>query len=193
MDEGKKDTPEAGGEEVGGAMVEGVPPKIDTVKRLSALGLDLGVAVAISGVSIVLGFILGFIPLFGFIVGPLVMAVGQAGAAAYLGLRDSLFEGRSFGKKAMKLTVQTPDGTPCTQEQSLRRNALLALAPGIAAIAMLIMAIPLVGWIIGPLVGSIAGLASLTYLYEGFQVLALDPNGRRVMELQSETYTVTEG
>lgn len=181
----KKDAAEAGGEEVGGGSV---PPKVDTGKRFLAFLVDSIIAGVVGGVGGVIGGIVGGIvhP----ILGGILTGLAQGAGGGYLLLRDSLNDGRSVGKKVMKLTVQTPDGSPCTQEQSIQRNMIIALPSMIAAAGAIFGGIPVLGMIVG-LVAMLGGLiASLAYLYEAIQVLALDANGRRMMELKSQTYTV---
>lgn len=179
----KKEAVEAGGAEVGGSG--GVPPKVDTGKRFAAIFIDGILASIIAQVGWQVGGILG-----GGVLGGLLGAAGSGAAAGYMALRDSLNDGRSFGKKALGLTVQTPDGTPCTQEQSIKRNSLLALPYAVSALLGLLGAIPIIGPIL-VLVGVLPSLLfSLPQFYESLQVLALDPNGRRLMETKSETYTV---
>ncbi len=67
-------------------------------------------------------------------------------AALYLGY-FALMEARSgqtLGKMVVKLQTQGPNGGTPTMEQALRRNAFVALN--------LIGIVPIVGWILGPLV-----------------------------------------
>jgi uncharacterized RDD family membrane protein YckC len=185
----KKDAAEAGGEEVGGSAMAGIPPKIPTDKRFLALLIDIGVTFGIGLVGMILTFGVGLVSS---ALATLLSAAAQGISAGYLALRDSLNDGRSVGKKIMKLTVQTPDGQPCTQEQSLRRNAIIALPTACMAVGTLASLVPFVGWMVQLGLGLFAIIPGLAYLYEGIQVLALDPNGRRLMELKSETYTVLE-
>lgn len=181
----KKDAAEAGGEEVGGG---GVPPKVDTGKRFLAFLVDGIIAGVVGGVGGTIGGIIGHMihP----IVGGILTGLAQGAGGGYLLLRDSLNDGRSVGKKVMKLTVQTPDGSPCTQEQSIKRNTIIALPSLLAAAGAFFGGIPVLGMIVALVAGIGSLVASLAYLYEAIQVLALDANGRRMMELKSQTYTV---
>ncbi len=185
----KKEPAEAGGTEV--ARSGGVPPKVDPTKRVVAYFID---AVPAAFAASILGMIGAFIPVIGGFLG----LAGAAGAAGYMLVRDSLNDGRSFGKKLQGLTVATPQGGPCTREQSIRRNLIQAL-PFLAwtvnsMFAAVFGLIPVLGGLIGGLLSilflPVVLLCGLASAYEAVQVLALDPNGRRLLELKEECYTV---
>ncbi len=177
----KKEAAEAGGVEIGGGSV---PPKIDHGKRFLALLVDVVIVIVVGAVGGIVSSVLG-----GGMIGGIISGVSQLAAGGYLLLRDSLNDGRSVGKKMLGLTVQTPDGTPCSQEQSMKRNAIIGAPTILGGISTLVGSIPVVG-LLSLLFVPLSLLASLAYIYEAIQVLTLDPNGRRMMELKSETYTV---
>lgn len=127
--------------------------KVDSVTRFLALLID-GV---IAGV-------LSFVPF-----------VGGVAGAAYLVVRDGLdvefMDRRSLGKQIMNLQVVRLDGQPMDIETSARRNWMWGVGGITAALAY----IPILGWVLVPIVALI-GLA--IGLYEGYRVLT-DPEGRR--------------
>ncbi len=59
----------------------------------------------------------------------------------YILISDSLFEGRSLGKRVLGLRVLREDGGPCTVRESMLRNATIALG-------VLLWRIPLIGWLL---------------------------------------------
>lgn len=60
---------------------------------------------------------------------------------AYLLLSDGFFDGRSIGKKLIRLqVVSTTDKSPCTFRDSILRNSTLA-------IGLILWIIPWIGWI----------------------------------------------
>lgn len=130
---------------------------------------DLGkrfIAMLIDGI---LSAVVGFVPVIG----------GLAGAA-YMLLRDGLeldfMDGRSLGKKLMKLRPARLDGQPMDIASSVKRNLPFAIGPAI-------MIIPIVGWIIGPVIALIIGLI------EAILVLA-DAEGRRMGDKFAETKVI---
>lgn len=59
----------------------------------------------------------------------------------YLLLGDGLFDGRSIGKKLLKLkVVEAGNASPCTFKDSILRNSTLGLG-------FILGAIPLIGWV----------------------------------------------
>ncbi len=122
--------------------------KADLGKRIIAVIID-GV---IAGVT-------GFIPVIG----------GLAGAA-YMLIRDGLevdfMDQRSLGKKVMKLRPVRVDGQPMDLMTSVKRNIPFAIGP-------LIMIIPILGWIIGPIVAMIIGIIEII-------LVLTDDEGRRL-------------
>ena len=147
----------------GGAGPEAAPPppppppapgagaggyeKADLVKRFVAAVID----------GIVAG-VIGLVPFVGGLLG-----------AAYMVVRDGLelefMDGRSLGKKVMKLRPVRLDGQPMDVETSIRRNVPFAIGP-------VIMVVPVIGWIVGAAVGLVIGVV------ESILVLT-DAEGRR--------------
>ncbi len=67
--------------------------------------------------------------------------VGFLAGAAYLLIGDGLFDGRSLGKKIMRLhVVSVKDGSPAGFRESMIRNAPFT-------VALFLINIPLIGWI----------------------------------------------
>lgn len=127
--------------------------KADIGKRFIAMLIDY-----------VLAFVIGLIPLVGGLIG-----------AGYMMVRDGLdidfMDKRSLGKKLMKLRPVRLDGQPMDISTSLQRNWMW----GIGAIITLLLYIPIIGWILIPVVGLIAlGIG----IFEIYKVLT-DTEGRR--------------
>ncbi len=139
-------------------VTSGGPGKADLGKRIVAAIID-GV---IAGVA-------GFIPVIG----------GLAGAA-YMLVRDGLdldfMKGRSIGKTVMKLRPVRMDGQPMDLGTSVKRNIPFAVGP-------LIMVIPILGWIIGPVVAMVIGLVEVI-------LVLTDPEGRRMGDKLAGTMVV---
>lgn len=138
--------------------------KADLAKRFIAAVIDAVVAM-----------VLGFIPLVGSIVG-----------AGYMLVRDGLeldfMDGRSIGKKVMKLRPVTNDGSKMTIEKSIRRNWMF----GLGAFHGILLFIPVLGWILMFII-SIVGL--LIGIFEIFKVLT-DAEGRRIGDNMAGTKVV---
>jgi uncharacterized RDD family membrane protein YckC len=138
--------------------------KADLAKRFIAALID-GVIAAV----------IGFIPVIGSFVG-----------AAYMLLRDGLeldfMNGRSIGKKVMKLRPVTSDGSKMTIEKSIKRNWMFALG----AFNGILLFIPILGWAL-MIILSIIGL--LIVLFEIFKVVT-DSEGRRLGDNMAGTKIV---
>lgn len=82
----------------------------------------------------------------------LIPAVGGLVGAAYILLRDGLefefMDGRSLGKKLMKLRPVKADGQKMTLEDSAKRNWPLMFS----ALVSVLLFIPVIGWILIPIV-----------------------------------------
>ncbi len=132
--------------------------KADLLKRFIAAVIDA-----------VLAGIVSFVPVIGGLVG-----------AAYMLLRDGLeidfMDGRSLGKKIMKLRPVRLDGGPMDIATSVKRNIPFAIGP-------VIMIVPVIGWIIGPMVAIVVDLV------ESVLVLT-DPQGRRIGDKMAETMVI---
>lgn len=141
----------------GGAKLQ----KAETVPRIIASVID-GLIIGI--VCSIVGMILGII------YWRLAM-VGQLAMAGLFLIRDSLLDGQSPGKKAMKLkAVNAKTGATVTQQDSINRNLIFGASAALGALWYL----PL-GGILGPL-GSLAAFAGgLWELWTWYN----DKNGRR--------------
>ncbi len=139
----------------------------------SAVGVgQIPVVKADSGKRLVAGFI-------DLVLCLLVLPVPLAGglvAIAYLLVRDGLefdfMDRRSIGKKLMKLRPTRLDTRPMDIATSFRRNVLLAVAP----LGLLLMHIPVLGWLLGLLIflcGALIGLIEVLRIFS-------DPAGRRL-------------
>ncbi len=144
---------------MGGGMI-----KADLAKRFIAAFIDG-----------VIAMVIGFIP-----------AVGSIIGAAYMLLRDGLelefMDGRSIGKKVMKLRPVTSDGSKMTIERSIKRNWMFALG----AFNGILLFIPILGWAL-ILILSIIGV--LIVLFEIFKVLT-DNEGRRLGDNMAGTKVI---
>lgn len=148
--------------------------KADPVKRFVALlidGLLVGVGASILG--------MGGIRMYG---------LGLLLAAAYILVRDGLAfdfaDGRSIGKKLMKLRPVRLDGGRMDLEASVRRNWTLALGTALSGLSYFIG-----GWGGFFLLTALAGLAGLLALVECVLVLT-DTDGRRIGDKMAETQVV---
>lgn len=151
-------------------------PKVDLGNRFIAALIDSVIAGVLSGV-LSIGGIRGYG--FGLIVG-----------AAYILVRDGLAfdfaDGRSIGKKVMKLRPVRLDGGAMDIETSIRRNWTLAAGLVIGGLAYLIM-----GWtafFAGPLIG----LGGLLAAAEAFFVYN-DKDGRRFGDKFANTQVIDAG
>jgi uncharacterized RDD family membrane protein YckC len=128
--------------------------KADLTKRFLAGLIDGGLAFVVSMVPIIGGLV----------------------AAAYLLFRDGLeldfMDGRSIGKKVMKLRPVRLDRQPMDMVTSAKRNWMFALG----GITSLLLFIPILGWLLMIPV-ALAGLA--LGIIEIFLVVT-DPQGRRL-------------
>ncbi|OGW32838.1 MAG: hypothetical protein A2X59_08495 [Nitrospirae bacterium GWC2_42_7] len=71
----------------------------------------------------------------------IIPKAGFFAGIAYILLSDGLFDGRSIGKKIIKLQViSSTDNMPCTFKDSILRNSTLAVGFGLSIV-------PWVGWI----------------------------------------------
>ena len=129
-------------------------PKVDVGNRVLAALIDG-----------VMSYIIGFIPIIGAIVG-----------AAYMLLRDGLFEGQSVGKKVMKLQVVTEGDVKADFAVSARRNVIFA-------IPIVFMIIPVLGWVIAPIL-------SIVILVIEFLKVINEPKGRRLGDTWADTQVI---
>jgi hypothetical protein len=118
-------------------------------QRLIAAAIDIGIGMALVAVVLIGGLILSLIA--GSIVGTgagfiwrLVVFGAALVSVAYVLGRDSLAQGRSFGKKIQEIHVVTGTGA-VTITESVKRNAIFAVGPAIWLITAMIHLVPLVG------------------------------------------------
>lgn len=111
--------------------------KADVGKRAGAAIID----------GILAGIVTVIIPFIGGLIG-----------AAYWLLRDGFdfdfMDHRSLGKKLLKLRPVTLDGKPVDINVSMKRNWMLA-------VPLIISAIPILGWVLAPVVGVIIGIVEI--------------------------------
>lgn len=138
--------------------------KADLSKRFIAAVIDCVIAVVI-----------GIIPVIGGLI-----------AAAYWLVRDGLaiefMDGRSIGKKVMKLRPVRLDGRPMDIPTSVRRNWMFAFG----GVVSLLLSIPILGWL---LVIPVALLALALGLLETYKVVT-DPRGRRLGDTMAGTEVI---
>lgn len=142
-------TPDSNEVPIGAVMA-----KADLMKRFLAALIDGGLAMVVSMVPVLGGLV----------------------AAAYLLFRDGLeldfMDGRSIGKKVMKLRPVRLNGEPMDLVASAKRNWMFALG----GITSVLAFIPVLGWLLMIPV-ALAGL--VLGLIEVFLVIT-DPQGRRL-------------
>lgn len=116
----------------------------------------------------------------------LIPIVGGIAGAAYMLVRDGLdvdfMKNRSLGKKLMKLRPLHLDGRPVGIEASVRRNWMF----GIGALTAVLVYIPILGWILIPIVVLIALAIGI---YEIYLVLT-DAEGRRWGDRLADTKVI---
>lgn len=135
---------------------------------------DLGKRIPAALIDGLLAFVIGWIPFIGGII-----------AAAYWLVRDGLeldfMDGRSIGKKLMKLRPVTLDGTPMDLMASVKRNWMFALG-GVAQLLIytiigIILAIPLI------FVAILLGILELV-------LVITDDEGRRLGDKMANTMVI---
>lgn len=146
------------------------PPAPEVEQAMTPTGkADLGKRIIAAIIDGVIAGVAGFIPIIG----------GLAGAA-YMLIRDGLevdfMDQRSLGKKVMKLRPVRIDGQPMDLVTSVKRNIPFAIGP-------LIMIIPILGWIIGPIVAMIIGIIEII-------LVLTDDEGRRMGDRFAETKVI---
>lgn len=79
----------------------------------------------------------------------IIPRAGYFAGLAYLLLGDGLFDGRSIGKKLIRLrVVSAENSSPCTFKDSILRNSTFAAG-------YLLLIVPWIGWILGWIVLSL--------------------------------------
>lgn len=129
-------------------------------------------------VDAVIAWVLGLIPLVGYLI-----------SASYLVLRDGFdadfMRGRSMGKRLTKLTVVRMDGGTMDFKTSVRRNWMF----GLGAAGALLIELPYVGWLLIPLGILIAVATLLIGIIEVVKVLT-DGERRRWGDQMAATKVV---
>ncbi len=145
------------------------PPPLEPSVIPTRSKADLGKRFLAALIDGALAGIVSFVPVIGGLIG-----------AAYMLVRDGLdvdfMDGRSLGKKVMKLRPVRIHGEKMDIGTSVKRNLPFAIGP-------VIMIIPILGWLIGPVVALVIGLI------ESVLVLT-DAEGRRVGDKLAETMVV---
>jgi uncharacterized RDD family membrane protein YckC len=143
------------------------------VKETKAQGnvkADLGKRVVAVIIDWVIAWVLAMvIPFLGGLIG-----------AAYMLLRDGLdfnfMDRRSLGKKLMKLRAVTLDGSPVDINVSVKRNWVFAIGP-------VLMILPVVGWVLGSIVGFVIGIIEIVLVFS-------DEEGRRMGDKLANTKVI---
>lgn len=135
----------------------GTQPKADVIIRLVAALID----------GVLQGIVIAIIPVLGWLI-----------AAAYMLLKDGLFEGQSIGKKLMKMRVIQVNGRKVDFAVSAGRNLIYA-------VPILIGMIP----VAGPTIGGI--LALVVVIVEAVTLL-VDKQGIRMGDKWAKTQVILE-
>ena len=147
--------------------------------RFLAMGIDVGIAIAIGVVFSIIGIVGGFISS---ILGGLLQVVGAAIMCGYILLRDFVVKGNSVGKHLMKIKVVTSAGAPVDVIQSVKRNVVFALPSVIWLVSSIVTMIPFLGCIAGAILWVlqvIVGLAVLAFVIWEIITITKEPNGIR--------------
>lgn len=121
------------------------------------------------------GWVFALVPTIGAIVGLLYLLFKDA--APYHFLKQEEWKNKSIGKKLMNLEVSSYDAEVVDLATSAKRNIPLSIGSIIAII-------PLLGWVLGPLVALVFGLIEL------FLVLT-DKDRRRIGDRWGNTIVVS--
>ncbi|NLY50385.1 MAG: RDD family protein [Firmicutes bacterium] len=140
-------------------------PKADLVSRFLAALID----------GLIAG-VLMLVPLVGFIAGG-VYTLTKDGIVYEL-TRNPEYKSRTIGKKLLRLTVERNDGGEIDLATSAKRNLPLA-------IGSLIGIVPILGWVIGPLVAPILTVIEIV-------LVVVDASGRRLGDRWAGTQVVPE-
>jgi len=115
----------------------------------------------------------------------LVPLVGLLAAAVYMLTKDGIvyeltknqeFEGRSIGKRILGLKVVRLDNMEMDISTSARRNLTLGLGS-------LIALVPIIGWILGVIIGAIMNIVEMLFVL-------MDSEGRRLGDKWAGTQVV---
>lgn len=139
--------------------------KADPIARVLAALVDLAIS-----------FIPAMIPVIGALLSTVYLLVKDA--VMYYVTKDSAWRNRSIGKKLFRLEIDTDTGQTVDWVISIRRNIPLC-------IGSLIAVIPLIGWLLGFLIGGVL------FLLEVVLVLS-DAQGRRLGDRLGGTTVIPE-
>ena len=151
-------------------MAEGQTTQKQETKPKGDKKADLGKRAAAVIIDWVIAWIIAIIiPFIGGLIG-----------AAYMLFRDgfdiNFMDHRSLGKKLLKLRPVTLDGSPLNLAVSVKRNWVLA-------IGLVLMIFPVIGWVLGSIVGFIIGLVEVI-------LVLTDEQGRRMGDKLANTKVV---
>ncbi|HEY6546844.1 MAG TPA: RDD family protein [Vicinamibacteria bacterium] len=173
-------------------------------KRLVAAAVDVGIAIALWAVFMLVSMVLGLGSSFasgdsGLATGAAVFLpriVGFVGALVSLGYilgRDVLAGDRSFGKKLQKIRVLGPGGQPVTFVDSAKRNAIFAIGSVLTFLSATLQLVPCLGdavacllfplWLGGALLGLVAVVLELVKITQ-------EPEGVRMGDQFAQTRVV---
>ena len=138
-------------------------PKADLFKRFIAFLIDG-----------VISSILIYVPILGGIVSTVYTLTKDV--IAYEITKNPDFKNRSIGKRVMGLEVVTLEGKEMDWALSIRRNLPLAIA-SVCSI------VPIIGWIIGAIIGFIISIAEVI-------LVITDNKGRRLGDRWADTQVV---
>lgn len=127
-------------------------------------------------IDALVGWVFVFIPIIGAIISVLYILLKDA--LPYQLLKEEEWKNRSVGKRVMKLEIRHLDGDLIDMPISARRNIPLTIGSFIAVI-------PLLGWIIGPIVGLIFAIIELIFLLT-------DDENRRLGDRWARTVVIME-
>ncbi|MDD4569652.1 MAG: RDD family protein [Tepidanaerobacteraceae bacterium] len=139
-------------------------PKADLFKRFIASLIDG-----------IIASILIYVPILGGIVSTVYILTKDV--IAYEITKNPDFKNRSIGKKVMGLKVVSMEGKDMDWERSIRRNLPLA-------VGSVCCIVPIIGWIIGAILGFIISIAEIV-------LVLTDNNGRRLGDRWANTQVVS--
>lgn len=128
--------------------------------------------------TIIIGGALGYRSSAYFVLGLTLAVLGLAINLGYYVVMETR-TGQTVGKMVMKLRVHGPDGSHPTVEQSLRRNAFLAVGVLGTVASNILGIVPVVGGFLGGLVSVVAGLGALALVIYIAYTINNDETGRQ--------------
>ena len=169
-------------------------------KRIVAGLIDIGIAVAIAFVFVVLSWVVTyatsnamgsgvastFLP-------SLVGFVGSLVSLAYVLGRDVIAGGRSLGKQFQGIRVVTTAGTPLALMDSVRRNAIFAVGAALGVLSAALGLIPCLGAIVNCLLSPLYFLGFVVSLGVAiFEMIKIsqEPDGIRMGDQMAGTRVV---